>query len=238
MTSKKARFNIFKSKFFIEPCIIIFTIFFFSACSTENKEPPNREFFEKHLMGGLHLGSNESRFKEKIRSSTCRRVPHVNSPYSHWSYSTCKLDPNRPAAINISIPPSSTITVVHYEAEFFNDGLESIIFQFFRKDYSSVYNGLEAILGKATKETSKRISGPLGPTVNKNTTTIWKLPDYSIKLQSRLGGGSISLLQFYTDTYPLRLKEPYEKYLKETPDVSASNRKHYENRIKSIEADY
>jgi hypothetical protein len=216
----------------------MFALFIMCACSTEYKEPPDRKFFEKHLMEGLHLGSNESRFKEIFGSSTCRRVPHANSPYSHQSYSTCKLDPNKPAAINISIPPSGTIQVVHYEAEFFYDRLESIIFQFFSKDYNRVYKNLEAILGKPSKQTSKRISGPLGPTVNKNKTTLWKLPEYSIKLQSRPGGGSISLLQFYTDTYPLRLKEPYEKYLKETPDVSAYNRKHYENKIKSIETDY
>ena len=46
-----------------------------------------------------------------------------------------------------------------------------------KKDYRRVYNGLEVILGKPSKETSQRISGPLGPTVNKNKMTIWKLPD-------------------------------------------------------------
>ena len=217
---------------------MLFVIFFIIACSTEHKEHPNREFLEKQLMKGLHLGSKESDFKEKFRSSMCRRVPHVNSPYSHSSYSTCKPDPIKPAAINISIPPSGTTTVVHYEAEFFYDSLESITFQFFNKDYSSVYKGLKALLGKPSKQTSKRISGPLGPTVNRNKTTIWKLPDYSIKIQSRPGGGSISLMQFYANTYPQRLKEPYESYLKETPDVSAYNRKHFEKKIKAIEASH
>ena len=110
--------------------------------------------------------------------------------------------------------------------------------QFFKKDYSRVYNGFEAILGKPSKQTSERISGLLGPTVNKNKTSIWKLPDYSIKLQSMPGGGSISLMQFYTNAYPLRLKEPFEKYLKETAAASTYSRKHYENKIKAIEANY
>ena len=140
--------------------------------------------------------------------------------------------------MHIPIPVSEKTTVVHYEAEFFYNRLESIILQFFKKDYNRVYNGLEAILGKPSKQTSKRISGPLGPTVNKNKTTIWNLPDYSIKLQSRPGGGSISLMQFYTNDYPLRLKEPFEKYLKEAASASTYNRKHYEKKIKAIEANY
>jgi len=45
-------------------------------------------------------------------------------------------------------------------------------------------------------------------------------------------------MQLYTETYPLRLKEPDEKYLKETAAVCTCNREHYEKKIKTIEADY
>jgi len=92
-------------------------------------------------------------------------------------------------------------------------------------------------LGKPSKKSGKRISGALGPTVNKNKTSIWTLPDYSIKLQSKPGGGSISLMQFYARTYLQRLKEPFEKQLKD-PAISTYNRNHYENWIKTIEASY
>jgi hypothetical protein len=107
-------------------------------------------------MRSLPLRSSESRFSEKFRPSTCRRIPNVNSPYSHWSYSKCTRDPNKPAAIYISIPVSEKTPVVHYEAEFFYNRLESIMLQFFKKDYSRVYNGFEAILGKPLKNTSNR----------------------------------------------------------------------------------
>ena len=75
-------------------------------------------------------------------------------------------------AISISIPGSGTVPVTHYEAEFFYERMESIIFQFFRRDYGRVYNGLEDMLGEPSKESSKRISGSLGPTASKNKTTI------------------------------------------------------------------
>ena len=127
--------------------------------------------------------------------------------------------------------------MTHYEAELFYKKIESIEFQFFRKNYSRVYNGLEDILGKPSKESNKRISGALGSTVNKNKTSIWTLPAYSIKLQSKPGGGSISLMQVYSNTYPQRLKEPFEKQLKDQ-EISTYNRNHYENWIKTIEANY
>ena len=227
-----------KTKCFVDTCFIIFVLFFVFACSTEEKEPPNRQFFENHFLGNLHLGSTKSQFKEKFGSATCRQYPHVSSPYSHWSHSKCNPNPNKPVAIHISIPGSGTVPVTHYEAEFFYQKMESMIFQFIRKDYKRVYNGLEDILGKPSKESSKRISGALGPTVNKNKTSIWTLPDCSIKLQSKPGGGNIALMQFYTNTYPLRLKEPFEKQLKDPSTVSAYNRNHYENWIKTIEASY
>jgi hypothetical protein len=226
-----------RSKYFVKACFIIFALFFVSACSTEEKEPPSRQFFEEHFLGNLHLGSNETQFKEKFGSAICRQFPHVNSPYSHWSHSKCNPNPNKAAAVHISIPGAGKVSVTHYEAEFFYKRMESMIYQFIRKDYSRVYKGLEDILGKPLKESSKRISGSLGPTVNKNKTAIWKLPDYSIKLQSKPAGGSISLMQFYTNTYPLRLKETFEKQLKNSA-VSTHNRKHYENWIKIIETDY
>ncbi len=189
-----------KSKCFIYVCLVILSFFMVFACSKEEKEPPNRQFFEKHFLGSLHLGSNESQFIEKFGSAICRQYPQVSSPYSHWSHSKCNPSPNKSVTNDILVPDSGKIRVTHYEAEFFYEKMESMIFQFFRKDYRRVYNGLEGILGKPSKESSKRISGPLGPTVNKNKTTIWKQPDYSIKLQSRPGGGSISLMRFYTNT--------------------------------------
>ncbi len=139
------------------------------------------------------------------------------------------------AALTVIGPIASAIPD---EAEFFYEKMESMIFQFFRKDYRRVYNGLEDILGKPSKESSKRISGPLGPTANKNKTTIWKQPDYSIMLQSRPVDGRTSLMRFYTNTYPLRLKEPFEKQLKDPSKISTYNRKHYENWIKTIENKY
>jgi len=59
----------------------------------------------------------------------------------------------------------------------------------------------------------------------------------TVKLQSKPGGESISLMQFYTNAYPLRLKEPFEKQLKD-PAVSIYNRKHYETWIIAIETNY
>lgn len=221
----------------IDVCLVIFALFSVSACSTEEKEPPNRQFFEEHFLRRLPLGSNETQFNEKFGAAICRPYPHVNSPYSHRSHSKCNPSPKKTMAITISIPGSGTVPVTHYEAEFFYGRMESIIFQFFRRDYGRVYNGLEGILGKPSKKSSKRISGLIGPTVSKNKTAIWKLSDYSIKLQSKPSGGSISLMQFYTNAYPLRLKEPFEKQLKD-PAVSIYNRKHYESWIKTIETSY
>jgi len=228
----------YKSKYLVYACFVIFALFMVFACSKEQKEPPNRQFFEEYFLDSLHLGSNESQFIEKFGSAMCRQYPHVNSPYSHWSHSKCNPIPNKPVTNDISVPGSGKILVTHYEAEFFYEKMESMIYQFFRKDYRRVYNGLEDILGKPSKESSKRISGSLGPTVNKNKTTIWKQPDYSIQLQSRPGGGRISLMRFYTNTYPSRLKEPFEKQLKDPSKISTYNRKHYENWIKTIENKY
>jgi len=223
--------------YFVDVCLIIFVLFSVSTCSTEEKELPNRQFFEEHFLENLPLGSNESQFNEKFESAICRPYPHVNSPYSHWSHSKCNPSPKKPLAISISIPGSGTVPVTHYEAEFFYERMESMLFQFFRRDYGRVYNGLEGILGKPSKKSSKRISGLIGPTVSKNKTAIWKLSDYSIKLQSKPSGESISLMQFYTNAYPLRLKEPFEKQLKD-PAVSIYNRKHYETWINAIETNY
>lgn len=189
-------------------------------------------------MNGLNLGSSESLFKETFKSTICRQSPRVNSPYSHWSHSKCMLDPMKRDTISISIPGSGPVTVVQYEAEFFYERLESTVFQFLKKDFNRVYKDLKTVLGKPARESSMRIAGQLGPTLNRNKTTIWKQPDYSVKLQSRPSGGSISLLQFYTNTYPLRLKEPFEKQLKESSASSTYNRQHYEDRIKKIDSNY
>jgi hypothetical protein len=224
-------------EYFVHVYLLIFTLYIVVACSTEEKELPNRQFFEEHFLGNLNLGSNESQFNKKFGSVICRPYPYVNSPHSHWSHSKCNPSPKKPLAISITIPVSGTVPVTHYEAEFFYERMESMLFQFFRRDYGRVYNGLESILGKPSKKTSKRISGLIGPTVSKNKTVIWNLSDYSIKLQSKPSGGSISLLQFYTNAYPLRLKEPFEKQLKD-PAVSIYNRKHYETWIKTIETNY
>jgi hypothetical protein len=223
--------------YFVDVCLIIFVLFSVSTCSSGEKELPKRQFFEAHFLDNLPLGSNESQFNEKFESAICRQYPHVNSPYSHWSHSKCNPSPNKPVTILISIPGSGTISLAHYEAEFFYERMESMLFQFFRRDYGRLYKGLEGILGKPSKKSSKRISGLIGPTVSKNKTAIWNLSDYSIKLQSRSSGGSISLMQFYTNAYPLRLKEPFEKQLKD-PAVSIYNRKHYETWIKTIETSY
>jgi hypothetical protein len=222
--------------YFVDVCLILFVLFSVSTCSTEEKELPNRQFFEAHFLENLPLGSNESQFTEKFESAICRQSPHVNSPYSHWSHSKCSPSPNRPVAYLLSMPGSGTVSLAHYEAEFFYERMESMLFQFFRRDYDRVFKGLEGILGKPSKKSSKRISGLIGPTVSKNKTTIWKLSDYSIKLQSMPSSGSISLIHFYKNAYLLRLKEPFEKQLKD-PTVSIYNRKHYETWINTIETD-
>ena len=195
-------------------------------------------FLKRICWGGIKFGSNELKFSKKFTSASCREIPHVNSPYSHWSYSKCRQAPIELNETYLSIPGSDAVTVTHYEAEFFYERLESITFQFFRDEYSRVYDGLEALLGTPAKKKSERISGMLGPTINKNKTTIWRQPNYSIKLQSRPGGGSISFMQFYTNAYLHRLKEPYEKYLKDNPEDGSINRKHFVNKIKTLDTDY
>jgi hypothetical protein len=222
----------------IKTSLLFFAYFFILACSAEERELPGRQLFEEHFLKGLQLGSSESLFKETFESAICRQSPPVKSPYSHWSHSKCMLDPMKRDTISISIPGSGPVTVVQYEAEFFYERLESTVFQFLKKDFSRVYQDFKTVLGKPTRESSKRIAGQLGPTLFRNKITIWKQPDYSIKLQSRPGGGSISLLQFYTSTYPLRLKEPFEKQLKESSDVSTYNLQHYEDIIKKIDSNY
>ena len=122
---------------FVHVCLVIFSLYIVSACSTEEKEPPNRYFFEEHLVGNLHLGSNESQFNQKFGSAICRPYPHVNSPYSHRSHSRCNPSPKKPMAISISIPGSGTVPVTHYEAEFFYERMESMMFQFFSRDYGA-----------------------------------------------------------------------------------------------------
>lgn len=217
---------------------IIFALFLVFACSAKEAEPPSRQFFEEHFLSSLQLGSNETQFTEKFESAICVPIPYVNSPYSHWSYSKCSPRPDKPTANYIKIPGTDPVEVAHYEAEFFYEKLESMMFQFFKKDYRRVHNSLEDLLGSPSKKYSKRISGTLGPTVNKNKIAIWKQSDYAIKLQSSPSGGPISVMRFYLHTYPFRLKEPFEKQLKENPAISSYNRKHYENWIRTIESQY
>jgi hypothetical protein len=72
---------------------------------------------------------------------------------------------------------------------------------FFARDYSCVYNRLEAMMGEPFQEYCKRVSGLLGPTTTKTTTTLWQGIGYSLELRSDPGGNGISVLKFAAATY-------------------------------------
>ena len=43
---------------------------------------------------------------------------------------------------------------------------------------------------------TRRVSGPLGPTVNKPQTRIWQTEDDTLELRSNSGGAGIAVLKF------------------------------------------
>ena len=52
------------------------------------------------------------------------------------------------------------------------------------------------MMGEPFQESRKRVSGLLGPTTTKTTTTLWPGIGYSFELRSDPGGNGISVLKF------------------------------------------
>lgn len=185
------------SPYVVAAGLILLAIVVFSGCSAGEQAPISRALFEQHLLGGLPLGCDPGAFEAEFGELTCGTFAGTGDPPSHEPFKVCKPAPGIRQATRFTIPDAGPVEATHFEAVFVAERLMFISYQFFlERDYRRVDEGLEAVLGKPSAESTRRVSGLLGPTINKTHTRVWQAKDDTLELRSDPGGNGISVLKF------------------------------------------
>jgi len=102
-------------------CLVLLASSIMPGCTSGDREPPARAFFEEYFIGGLLLESNEQAFKAIFRSAVCKAGGRAYGKLGHKIYRVCKPyhGAYRREKMTISFPEADPWEITHYEAVFF-----------------------------------------------------------------------------------------------------------------------
>jgi len=208
------------------------------AIPTPSELPP-RQFFEARLLNGVPLGATLQEFQRVYTSATCMKYPPGKPPIGHPDKAECRSGGLPQEASELDLGAEGGVLQLHYTAQFFFGELGIISVLLLEQDYTKALGGLRALLGPATLEFRERLSGPLGLSSKYNQISVWRTPDYHVRLESMpILSGKTAQLSFYRPSFRNAMKVQIERDPTVPEGTRDPIRDSYEELNRSVDREY